>query len=243
MSLGKPICRWPGHHHWTAGGIKQNLILWKTNMEGKGLQVNIGKTKVLISGPVLDVFQKSGRDPCGVCLKGVGTSTIFCCGCSSWIHEKGSGIPRRLKSDASVICKWCTGQARPIYSRLMAEVTVGREKLEVAPSFYYIGNYLSAGGGCELATITWCLFAWGNFSELLHVLTSRSFPITCSGIVYNWCVRSTTFHAKGTRDLTLSDLITWNVMIQLWFTRCMGSPPRTKSARRISWRGCSLTIC
>ena len=21
MSLGKPICRWPGHHHWIAGGI------------------------------------------------------------------------------------------------------------------------------------------------------------------------------------------------------------------------------
>ena len=21
MSLGKPVCRWPGHHHWIAGGI------------------------------------------------------------------------------------------------------------------------------------------------------------------------------------------------------------------------------
>ena len=185
MSLWKPVRRWPGHHYWTAGGIKQKLTLWKTNMEWKGLPVNMGKTKVLISGPGLDVLQKSRKDPWDVCLKGVGTNSIFCCGCSSWIHKKGSGIHRRLRSDASFRCKWCTGQARPIDGRLMTEVRVGREKLEVVPSFSYIGDCLSAGLGCELATITSWRVAWGNFNELLHVLTSRSFPITCSGIVYN----------------------------------------------------------
>ena len=61
MSLGKPVCRWPGHHYWTAGGIKQKLILWKTNMEWKGLWVTMGKTKVLISGPGLDMPQKSPK--------------------------------------------------------------------------------------------------------------------------------------------------------------------------------------
>ena len=52
--------------------LKQTLILWKTNMEGKGLRVNMGKTKIPISGLVLDVLRKSGKQPCGVCLKGVG---------------------------------------------------------------------------------------------------------------------------------------------------------------------------
>ena len=54
--------------------LQEKLIFWKTNMEGKGLRVNLGKTKVLISGLGLDAFQKYGKDPCGVCLKGVGTN-------------------------------------------------------------------------------------------------------------------------------------------------------------------------
>ena len=48
--------------------LQQKLILWKTNMEWKGLQVNKCKTKVLISGLGLDVLQKSGKDPCGMWL-------------------------------------------------------------------------------------------------------------------------------------------------------------------------------
>ena len=67
--------------------LQEKLIFWKTNMEGKGLRVNMGKTKDLISGLGLDVLQKSGKDPCGVCVKGVGTNSIFCGGCSSWIHK------------------------------------------------------------------------------------------------------------------------------------------------------------
>ena len=44
--------------------LQKKLILWKTNIEGKGLPVNMGKTMVLISGPGLNVLQKSGKDPC-----------------------------------------------------------------------------------------------------------------------------------------------------------------------------------
>ena len=99
------------------GTIQQKLILWKTNMEGKGLRVNMGKTKVLISGPRLDVLQKSGKDICGVCLKGVRANSIFCGGCSSWIHKKYTGISGPLKPGVSFSCKRCTGNARPIDGR------------------------------------------------------------------------------------------------------------------------------
>ena len=65
--------------------LQEKLFLWKTNMEGKGLRVNMGKTKVLISGLGLYVLQKSGKDPCGMCLKGVGINSFSCGGYSSWI--------------------------------------------------------------------------------------------------------------------------------------------------------------
>ena len=46
-----------------ANALQQRLILWKTNLEGKGLGASIDKTKVLIPRPGLDVLQKSGKIP------------------------------------------------------------------------------------------------------------------------------------------------------------------------------------
>ena len=68
---------------------------WKTEMEKKGLRMNMGKTKVVESGINLGVLKKSGKYPCGVCQSGVGSSNaIFCGGCKRWVHKKCSGIKR-----------------------------------------------------------------------------------------------------------------------------------------------------
>ena len=75
------------------------LKTWKTEMEMKGLRVNMGKTNLLVSGMDLDLLKKSGKDPCSVCQKGVGSNAIFCGGCSSWIHKKCSGIKGPLRAD------------------------------------------------------------------------------------------------------------------------------------------------
>ena len=48
------------------------LKTWKTEMEKKGLRVNMGKTKIMESGINLDVLKKSGKYSYGVCLTGVG---------------------------------------------------------------------------------------------------------------------------------------------------------------------------
>ena len=61
---------------------------WKTEMEKKGLRVNMGKTKIMESGINLDVLKKSGKYPCGVCLTGVGSTNASC---ERWVHKKCSG--------------------------------------------------------------------------------------------------------------------------------------------------------
>ena len=86
------------------------------------------------------------------------------------VDKKCSGVPGRLESDDGFRCKRCTGQARPIDGRLMTEVTVGREKLEVVPSFCCLGDCLSSDGGCEHANITRFGVAWGKFNEQLDDL-------------------------------------------------------------------------
>ena len=56
----------------STGSMEELLVkvkTWKTEMEKKGLRVNMGKTKIMESGINLDVLKKSGKYPCGVCLR------------------------------------------------------------------------------------------------------------------------------------------------------------------------------
>ena len=59
---------------------------WKRGMEGKGLCVNIGKTKVMISKYGAEPRNKLGKWPCGVCQKGVGRNSILCPTCKCWVQ-------------------------------------------------------------------------------------------------------------------------------------------------------------
>ena len=125
---------------------------WKTEMEKKGLRVNMGKTKIMESGINLDMLKKSGKYPCGVCQSGVGSSNaIFCGGCKRWVllHKKCSGIKGSLRPDPEFRCARCLGTAQAIDEREVSEVEVGNKKLEVVPEFCYLGDMLSAGGGCR----------------------------------------------------------------------------------------------
>ena len=67
------------------------------------------------------------------------------------------------------------GNVRPIDGRPQSEVQVGPDKLEVVASICcYLGDMLSAGGGCEIMVTTHVKTAWKKFRELLQVPTSRN---------------------------------------------------------------------
>ena len=55
---------------------------------------------------------------------------------------------QRLTPNPDYRCARCMGNARPIDSRPQSEVQVGPDKLEVVASFCYLGDMLSADGGC-----------------------------------------------------------------------------------------------
>ena len=52
------------------------LKAWKEGMENKGLRVNIKKTKLMITGPGLNILRDSGAFPCAVCQSDVGVQTM-----------------------------------------------------------------------------------------------------------------------------------------------------------------------
>ena len=74
----------------------------------------------------------------------------------SWTHKKCSGIKGPLRPDPDFSCAGCLGKVRPIDGRLVKEVLVDKEKVEAVPEFCYLGDMLSAGGGCKLAAVTNC---------------------------------------------------------------------------------------
>ena len=45
---------------------------------------------------------------------------------------------------------------RPLDGRLVKEVLVDDEKVEAVQEFFYLGDKLFAGRGCELAGVTHC---------------------------------------------------------------------------------------
>ena len=166
-------------------------------MGKKGLRVNAGKTKIMICGTGLDLLQSSGEFPCAVCRTGVGSNSIFCNGCKYWVHKKCSGF-KRLTKDPDYRCTQYQGTARPLDGRPQKEVQAGPDKLEVVASFCYLGDMLSAAGGCELSTTTHMKNAWKKFKELLSVLFLRHLSFKTRGRVYSSCVWSAMLHASET---------------------------------------------
>ena len=163
------------------------------------------RQKIMIWGMGLDLLQSSGEFPCAHYCSGVGSSSIFCNGCKHWVHKKCSGL-KRLTKDLDYRCTRCQGTARPLDGRPQKEIQVGPDKLEVVASFCYLGDMLSAAGGCELSTTTCVKTAWKKFSDLLPVLSSRHLSFKTRGRVYSSCVWSTMLHASETGPLTKPNL-------------------------------------
>ena len=72
----------------------------------------------------------------------------------------GAGSPAE---DPDYRCIRCQGTARPLDGRPQREVQVRPDKLEVVASFCYLGDMLSAAGGCELSTATCVKTTWKKF--------------------------------------------------------------------------------
>ena len=98
------------------------------------------------------------------------------------------------------------GNCTPLGWQTTEEVQVGPDKLEVVASFCYLGDMLSAAGGCELSTTTCVKTAWKKIKDLLPVLSSRHLSFKTRGRVYSSCVRSAMLHASETWPLTKPNL-------------------------------------
>ena len=67
--------------------LRENFDEWREVFESKGMKVNVGKTKLMVSGMEDKAFD-SMIDPCGVCGTRVMSNSVLCTACDKWVHAR-----------------------------------------------------------------------------------------------------------------------------------------------------------
>ena len=131
----------------TIDGLRNKFLKWKEAFESKGLKVNLGKTKVS-GGITKDGMSKSKVDPCGFYSLGVRTTSVLCVQRGKWIHGRCARVKRVTQKVSRYFtyrkCEGNIGEAVEQEEKLCDEVETARE-------FIYVGDMVSAGGGCQAA--------------------------------------------------------------------------------------------
>ena len=133
---------------------------WKNAVEGKGLRVNVDKTK----GMQLSFGKKSSVlkvDPCGVCGERVGCNSIQCTKCQRWVHCRCSDVPRQvsLRSCRDIfVCRTCLCHNCSVVEKL--EFKTGEDVLEEGEKFCYLGDMILLPMCCVRPVLLYCCESW-----------------------------------------------------------------------------------
>merc|ERR1711954_520879 len=99
-------------------------------MEAKGLQINVRKTKVLVSSRDHKPQKKTGTFHCGMCGKEVGINSILCPSFNHWIHHRCSQIRGRLSDAVNFTCPSSRDRAY-LASQSQPTVTLACSNLDI----------------------------------------------------------------------------------------------------------------
>mgnify|MGYP007071599789 CR=1 FL=1 len=185
--------------------LKEKVMRWKECMEAKGLKMNTGKTKVMVSGKNSGYVERLGKWPCSICGKGVGSNSIRCIGCSGWVHKRCSGVKGLLaRAEDTFMCKVCERAEDGEDSDVNESMDLGNGvHLENVRKFCYLGDMLNGGGGANSASVARVRCAWGKFKELSGILTRKEVSLKLKGKVYMACVRSAMVYGSETWAMTV----------------------------------------
>ena len=88
-------------------GLREKFGKWNEAFECKGLKVNLGKTKVVVSVAEGEV-SVSMVDPCGICGKRIMANSVLCVKCGKCIHGRCAKVKRVTPRLGRDYCVWKT---------------------------------------------------------------------------------------------------------------------------------------
>ena len=173
--------------------LKERFWNWKDALESKGLMVNTGKTKLIVSGSEGELF-KSKIGPCGVCGR-VMAYSVSCTKCGNWVHGKCAKIKRvTARLAMHFVCLKC----KEIMEGTMDSIQKLCDELETVNVFCYLGDRLNGSGGCEAAVTARVRIGWIRFKECGELLFGNRFPLKMKVKVYRSCVISAILYGSET---------------------------------------------
>ena len=188
--------------------LVERIKVWKDNLEGKGLRVNVGKSKVMRCHVGDGQPEASGKFPCAVCKKGVGANSIQCVLCNKWVHKRCSGIVGSLKNCMDYHCRRCTGVLRDQEvdeKEIVIDAYTG-DKIGCVDKFSYLGDVLGKGGGAEEASRNRVRCAWAKFNELAPFLKGKGPSMKVKGRWYSACVQRALIYGSSTWPMKVEDM-------------------------------------
>lgn len=171
--------------------LESQFNKWKRAFEGKGLKINMGKTKIMECGEETGVIELAKKDPCGVCGKRVVSNAIRCSSCHKWIHGRCTNVKRvTQRMDGSFECKACIRRRNLSHQDQDPDSEQRLKDLERVSRFCYLGDTINSSGGSELAVTRRTRLGWMKFNELALVLCGKRLPLKLKGKIYTTCVRA-----------------------------------------------------
>jgi hypothetical protein len=190
--------------------LVESIKRWKDGIEGKGIRVNVGKTKVMHCAADAGRTVDSGKWPCEVCRQGVGVNSILCSACNKWIHKKCSGISGKLKEIDGYKCPKCIsdfeGTAKADLEDKKELTLEEGVKFEMVDCFCYLGDMIGASGGAGEASRTRVGCGWKKFNELAPVLTLRGASHKMKGKIYGTFVQRAMVYGSETWPMKVDDM-------------------------------------
>ena len=75
----------------------------------------------MISKPGAGPVQKTGKYPCSVCSKGVGSNSIQCTKCKQWVHARCSRVKGKLAEVKDFVCNSCSSPHATFMDRISSK--------------------------------------------------------------------------------------------------------------------------
>ena len=180
----------------TMGELEAQFIRWKEAFEGKGLKVNLGKTKVMESSGGGWVVVLTKIDPCGVCGKRAKVNCVRCVTCKKWIHARCAGVKRvSCRMNGNFECRVCMNGANVEYKNA-SNGCLG--ELERVNSYCYLRDNVNGGGGSELAVTRRIGLGRKAFNSVSSMLCGKRHTWNIKGQLYRTCVRSVMTYGSET---------------------------------------------
>ena len=159
--------------------LRENFDEWREAFESKGMRVNLGKTKLMVSGMEEESFD-SKIDPCGMC----GTRVV----CVKWVQARCTEKKKvAVYVNKNFVRKKCRSVVKNFKGPADEKLCDG---VETASKFTYLGDRLNATGECEMVVTGTSRIGWIKFRECSEILKGRRFSLKMKGKINKSCVKS-----------------------------------------------------